>query len=428
MSGSGLIREVDAQSFLQRVERLWRECPRSAAGVPLGLVCQRSTFVVWDRETGRALTPVISWQDRRATEWCERHRAADELLRRRAGLLMSPHYVGPKLAAILGAEPALRDRMRAGDALFGNLDAWLAWQWSAGAAHRTDLTMAARTAMVDIAAGAWSDELLELYGVPAAALPEIVATDGPSLELKDGLRLAASIADQASSALTVLGPQHDAALVNLGTGGFVLRPIPDATERLAGYLTAPILCSQRHGDRVVLEGTINGAGPAVDAFDPGPTILPVDDPCPDGFAIPDMDGIGAPHWRPTLGLTLSAAAASLSNPADKRRVVVEGLLFRVFELLTDLGHGRLPDTVYLSGGLSRAPSVARGLAALLGGPVQVLDEPESTLLGAARLALGIEPFAAAAVERVPPSDAGAYLPGKFARWAAWLRRVLDAAD
>lgn len=428
MVGAGLIRQVDAQSFLEPVERLLHENIRTATGLPLGLVCQRSTFVVWDRETGHALTPVVSWQDRRAADWCERHRDADELLRRRAGLLLSPHYAGPKLAAMLGADPALRDRMRAGDALFGNLDAWLVWHWSGGAAHRTDLTMAARTAMVDIATGEWSHELLALYGVPVAALPDIVTTDGPPLQLENGLRLTASIADQASSALTVLEPGRDVALVNLGTGAFVLRPIDDATERVSGYLTAPILCSHRLGQRVVLEGTINGAGPAVDAFAPGPTALPEHDPCPDGFAIPDMDGIGAPHWRPRFGLTLSAAAERLPDPADQRRVVVEGLLFRVFEILTDVGHGRLPDTVCVSGGLARAPSVAAGLAALLGGPVHVLDEPESTLLGAARLALGLEPFASAAAERVAPSKAGAYLPGKYPRWAAWLRRVLGAVD
>jgi len=424
MTGGVLVREVGARTFMARIERLLHEYPDELHSLPLGLVCQRSTFLVWDPSTGRALTPVVSWQDRRAADWCERHGDADALLRRRAGLLMSPHYAGPKLAAMLSSNSALADRVRAGDARFGNLDAWLTWHWTGGAAHRTDLTMAARTAMVDIATGDWSDELLDLYDVPRAILPDIVATDAPPLELNNGMRLTASIADQAAGALTVLDPHTDAALINLGTGGFVLRPVADAGPRISGYLTAPILASRRHGNRFVLEGTINGAGPAVDSFGTGPTVMPAEDPCPEGFAIPDMDGIGAPHWRAEFGLTLSPAARSLAAPDERRRIVIEGLLFRIFEILRGVSPDRLPQTVYLSGGLASAPSIAPSLAALLGRPVEVLDEPESTLLGVARLSLDLEPFAAATARHVEPSAAGGYLPGKFPRWAAWVAGVL----
>lgn len=426
MRGDGLIREIDAAHFDACLEPLWKALPDNAADGPLGLVCQRSTFVIWDRTSGHALTPVVSWQDRRAADWCGRHSGADALLRARAGLLLSPHYAGPKLATMLAADSGLADRMHAGDALFGNLDAWLAWRWSGGAVHRTDLTMAARTAMVDIDTGAWSNELLDLFGVPRMALPEIVATDARPVDLTNGLNLTASIADQASGALVALDPTGDSILVNLGTGGFVLRSVPDAAIRVPGYLTAPILASQRHGDRYVLEGTINGAGPAVDAFGSGPTLVPKSDPCPGGFAIPDMDGIGAPHWRADFGLTLSPAAEALARAGDRRRVVVEGLLFRIAEILADIGQGSRAGNVYLSGGLARAPSIAPSLAVLLGRPVQVLDEPESTLLGVARLALGLEPFAAPETARVEPSEAGAYLPEKFERWKAWMRSVLDA--
>lgn len=322
------------------------------------------------------------------------------------------------------ADRGLADAVHAGDALFGNLDAWLAWKWTNGAVHRTDLTMAARTGMVDISTGEWADELLELYGVPRTVLPEIVTSDAAAVELRNGLRLSASIADQGSGALAVLDPDADAALVNLGTGGFVLRPVDDPRLRVRGYLTAPILASDRRRNRYVLEGTINGAGPAVDQFGEGPSHLPATDPCPDGFAIPDMAGIGAPHWRPEFDLTFSTAAANLTEPADRRRIVIEGLLFRIFEILSDVSRGCRPERIYLTGGLAREPDIARGLASLLGQPVDVFDEPEATLLGAARLALDIAPYAALDAERVEPSDSGAYLIAKFARWTEWVRSVL----
>ncbi|MFQ5635498.1 MAG: FGGY family carbohydrate kinase [Gammaproteobacteria bacterium] len=433
-TGEGLIREIDPPAVLRSIELLWNEYPDAPAGQPLGLVCQRSTFLIWDRESGRALTPLVSWQDRRAADWCTRHVDVDAVLRRRAGLLLSPHYAGPKLAAMLADDDALAARLNASDALFGNLDAWLTWVWTDGAVHRTDLTMAARTGMADIVTGDWSDELLDWYRVPRAALPEIVATDARPVELGNGLRLGIGIADQASGALASLGADGDAALVNLGTGGFVLRPVADADRRVPGYLTAPIFSSptqiprkpSTRGVRCVLEGTINGAGPAVAAFGAGPVELPNRDHCQDGFAIPDMTGIGSPHWRPEVGLTLSPAARRL-GAQERRRVVVEGLLFRVFEILRDLGGGQLPRNVRLSGGLANEPGIARGLASLLGRPVEVLDEPESGLLGAARLALGLEPQRTGSAGQVEPSDAGAYLSAKFPRWVEWMRGSLGGA-
>jgi len=426
LTGEGLVRQVDAATFLRQVERLWDEFEGELAGMPFGLVCQRSTFVVWDRQSGRPLTPVVSWQDRRAADWCEEHVFADELLRRRTGLLMSPHYAGPKLAAMMREDPELTAQLQSGDALFGTLDAWLTWVWTAGAIHRSDLTMAARTAMVDIVAGDWCDELLDLYGMTRSALPDIVATDAPPVDLRNGARLTASIADQASGALAVLDPRLDAALVNLGTGAFVLRPVGDASIRRDGYLTGPILSSETLGERSVLEGTINGAGPAVDRFGRESALLPTEDPAPEAFAIPDLAGIGAPHWRPEFDLTLSRAAKKLEVPLEQRRVVIEGLLFRVYEILRDVSDGRLPANVYVSGGLVRDPAVAQGLATLLDAPVHVFDEAESTLLGVARLAMGIRPFAAADAQCVAPAASGAYLRDKFGRWESWVRGVLAA--
>lgn len=428
LSGAGLVREIDATVYADRVERLLREYPRELHDVPLGLVCQRSTFLVWDRNTGHALTPVVSWQDRRAVDWCERHRDADEAVVQRTGLLLSPHYAGPKLAAMIGDDKRLAAALAAGDALFGNLDAWLTWRWTDGAAHRSDLTMAARTAMVDIARGDWCDELLDLYGVPRGALPDIVATDAPPLPLTNGMLLCASVADQAAGALAVLDLDRDSALVNLGTGGFVLHPVDDPTLRIPGYLTAPVLATRENPVKCVVEGTINGAGPAVDTFGRARTTWLADDPSPEGFAIPDMDGIGAPHWRPEFGLTLSGAAERLDTRADKRRVVIESLLFRVREILRDVGSGRVPERVYVSGGLARAPSVATGLASLLGRPVELLQQSESTLLGTGRLALGVSPFATPATQRIEPTPDAAYLREKFVRWTDWLHGVLAASE
>jgi len=424
LTGDGLIREGDPMAVLDAADGLLDGLDE----LPLGLVCQRSSFVIWDRHSGQALTPLVSWQDRRAAGWCLAHPEGEDPLIRRAGLLLSPHYVGPKLAAMQADDPELAARLRDGSAVFGNLDAWLAWHWTDGGVHRTDCTMAARTGLVDIASGDWSDELLDLFGVPRQALPEIVATVASPLALTNGLRLHASVADQASSALAVLDPDDDCALVNLGTGGFVLRPVSNASVRRRGLLTAPILRSGQLGNRYVLEGTINGAGPAVDRFGAGPSVLPAVDAWPDVFVIPDLSGIGAPHWRPEFSQPWSPAAEAVKVAADRRRLVIEGLLFRIKEILLGFagsaGYGQLPARILLSGGLASEPAVAPGLASLLGQAVELFDEPESTLLGAARLAAGRPVYARLNTTRIEPSDTGAYLAEKFPRWQAWVSGVL----
>lgn len=423
LRGRGLIREGDPGKFLDAANELLdvvadRLAGRQA-GIPLGLVCQRSTFTIWDRTSGETLVPMISWQDRRAADWCARHSSSGASVAARAGLLLSPHYVGSKVAAEQENDPTLSAALEKGQAMIGTLDAWLVWHWTHARIFQTDLTMAARTGLADIERAAWCSELLDLFNVPVNALPDIRSTSGHDICVRHGLRLMASIADQASGALAVLAPNENMALVNFGTGAFVLYPIADAGIRRPGYLTAPIDARDHRKARFVLEGTINGAGPALDHFASGPTELPPVDPCPDGFAIPDQTGLGSPYWRADLGLTLSDAATDL--PAeDQRRIVLEGLLFRVLEILVELSAAELPDRVVVSGGLVRDPSIGLGLAQLLGRAIERLDEPETTLLGAARLAAGLDPFAHPATSLIEATDAGAYLRGKYPRWQAWM--------
>ena len=426
LCGEGGRREGDAAAYLAAARTLIEELaalvPR---GTPLGLATQRSSFTLFERCTGRARAPLVSWQDRRAAAWCERHRALEHQVARRTGLLLSAHYVGPKLAAMQEESQALAAELRSGELLLGTLESFVLWHASAGGVHESDLTVAARTALVDLESGSWSPELLELFGVPREVLPHVVATAGREVPLDCGLTLAVSVSDQAAAALPVLDPASRAALVNLGTGAFVLVPVEGPGKRKAGYLTAPILAHASEC-RYVLEGSVNGAGAAVDRFGPGPTAIPERDPAPGAFAVPDLAGLGAPWWRPEIGLTLSPAAER-QDTAGRRRVVLEGLLFRLAFVLDDLAGEHPPERVLVAGGLARDPGVAPALAALLGRPVERVEVVEAGLVGAARLAAGLEPWAELQTTTIEPGASGAYLKGKRAAWRAWLEALLSGA-
>ena len=67
--------EMDPEALVDSVF----ECVANALGgldvsrvATAGLATQRSSVVCWDRRTGEPLSPVLSWQDRRAARWMER--------------------------------------------------------------------------------------------------------------------------------------------------------------------------------------------------------------------------------------------------------------------------------------------------------------------------------------------------------------------
>jgi len=319
----------------------------------------------------------------------------------------------------------LQSGLASGELLFGTLDSWLTWTLSGHRAHITDPSMAARTAMLALDTGDWSGQMLRAYGVPRACLPRVVASTGQAIPLAGGAILNASVADQSAGALTLL-EGDDSTLVNFGTGAFVLRAGVSGAQRVPGYLTAALLGNS--STRFALEGTINGAGPSLDACAPPPTELPETDICADGFALPDRAGVGSPHWRPGMGPLLSAATQELDGPR-RRLIMLEGLLFRVREILDDFGAADAAGRILLSGGLVRDPALARGLAALLDRPVEVLADAEAGLIGAARLAAGLPPYERRVNTRViVPAAAGAYLADKYPRWREWLGDALQPSS
>jgi glycerol kinase len=265
--------------------------------------------------------------------------------------------------------------------------------------------------------------VLDLFGVPEPCLPSINASCDRTVVLDGHRTVVATVADQAAATLAAIGERTDAVLINLGTGGFVMRPIGKTMTMVDGYLCGPLFATK---DRSLfaLEGTINGGGGVIDRFAAPPTDLPMSDIAPDAFALPDEAGIGAPHWRPDRSLTLSRAAERL-DPMGQRRTIAEGLVFRVREILDDLNAGQAPSTVCLSGGLGRDPFFAAALAALLGRSVELLEEGEQTLRGAAWLAAGRPSGSSPRLSRlVKPANEHRWLRDKYPRWKGWLDRVL----
>jgi glycerol kinase len=423
LTGRDPIREGDAPDFVDKaLTALNRLASNPRSALPLGISSQRSSFVLWDKHSGEPLGPYISWQDRRAADWCRRHPGLSDEISQRSGLVLSAHYVGPKLASLQADDADLRQRLRSGRVLWGTLESYFVWCCTAGRVHETDVTMAARTALFDPLAGEWSAELLEMFDVPREILPRVRPTACEPVTLNNGLDVTASMADQAAGALAVLR-DADSILVNLGTGGFILRHCERSTSRRSGYLLAPVMSTIDGGIRYAIEGTIGGAGSATDLAGGLPLELLAQDPTPDAFCIPDTAGLGSPHWRADIGITFSEGVRRLDEDARKR-VVLEGVLFRIAEILHDFSATAAPARIILSGGLGGERIVARGLAALLGRRVEMLEDREAAIIGVSRIAAGLEPYADPNTSVMEVGDTGTYLGSKYGRWREWLDSVL----
>ena len=130
----------------------------------VGIANQRETTIVWDRDSGEPVHPAIVWQDRRTAERC-RELPADAI-RSRTGLTPDPYFSATKLEWILRRRPTTEGLA------FGTVDTWLLWQLTGGGVHATDVSNASRTMLLDLTTLDWSEELLDLFGVPRAAAAE----------------------------------------------------------------------------------------------------------------------------------------------------------------------------------------------------------------------------------------------------------------
>lgn len=405
----GLTVEFEPDALFDAVDNVLD--PFSMMFRPFGMACQRSSFLVWEKETGRPVTPVISWQDRRALDWCEAHLDHVDKIVERTGLPLSPHYFGPKLASLLLENPFWREEMKAGKLLAGTIDAWLIWKWTEGNTFVTDASMAGRTLLADLETGGWSKAQLELFGIPREALPDVVDSVRSPVVVKNGLFLSATVGDQGACLLGG-GIRPGEFLVNMGTGVFVSRLV-EGLERRKGFLTGPVYVTTEQ-KLYALEGTINGGARTLAGLSDGGGRL---DPAKltSDFCLPDESGVGAPHWVADKGLTFSRENL---KPQEKQYLFREGLVYRIRENLEALGWEKGKQKIFLSGGLSSDPVLRQLTPLILEQPVILLQERETALLGAAG---SIRPVRSLELPVPGPVPS---LVEKYDAWKTWVQKTL----
>jgi glycerol kinase len=372
----------------------------------IGITNQRETTVVWDRATGKPVCNAIVWQDRRTSPSCDRlkSRGLAPMIRRKTGLVIDAYFSATKLQWVLNHVPGAKKRAQSGELAFGTIDSWLVWQLTNGRCHVTDASNASRTMLFNIHTGAWDDELLRLFGVPRAILPDVRSSSevyGETSLLGGAIPIAGIAGDQQAALFGQVCTRPGMVKNTYGTGCFMLmhtggKPIASKNNLLTTV-------AWRLGGRTeyALEGSIFIAGSVVQWLRDGLGIIKssreieaLAAQVPDNggvYLVPAFAGLGAPHWDAyarglIIGLTRGTTRAHIA------RAALEGIAYQTDDVLRvmEKDAGIKLKELRVDGGACANNLLMQFQADLLGVPVVRPRVAETTALGAAYLAgLGV---------------------------------------
>lgn len=398
--------EHDAEEILRVTIDAAREAIAQAKVTPnaIGITNQRETICAWERATGRPVHRAIVWQDRRTAARCAqlKKQKKEKLVSARTGLVLDPYFSATKVEWLLQHVKGLRQRAKNGDILFGTIDTWLIFKLTGGKTFATDYTNASRTMLFDIGKRVWDAELLKLFGVPRAALPDVRESSG-DFGVADAAHFGKEIpicgvAGDQQAALFGQGCWKPGQAKNTyGTGAFLLLNTGKKRATSKRGLLTTLACGPKGEPVYALEGSVFIAGAAMQWLRDGLGIIAraaESDPLARSVAdtggvyfVPAFVGLGAPHWEPNargtiVGLTRGSSRAHLV------RAALEAMAFSTKDVLDAmLADSKLKlSSLLVDGGAAANDWLMQFQADVLGVSVARPDLVETTALGAAGLA------------------------------------------
>ena len=376
--------------------------PRDVAAI--GITNQRETAIVWERATGKPIHPAVVWQDRRTAAQCAalEESGVGETVSSRTGLVLDPYFSATKIRWILDHVPGARARAERGELAFGTVDSWLIWHLTSGTRHVTDVTNASRTLLYNIVTGAWDAELLEIFGVPASLLPEVVWSSEPVGEVTTtlglgGATIAGIAGDQQAALFGQLCWAAGEAKNTYGTGCFLLQNIGTEFLRSRHRLITTMAASAQKRREYALEGSIFIGGAVVQwlrdnlkLIGSSAEVEELAASVPDAGGVvfvPAFVGLGAPHWDAHAAGMLIGLRRD-TKPGHIARAALEAIAFQVADVL-DAVHSETATplaALRVDGGAAVNDLLMQFQADVLGVPVVRPQVTETTALGAAYLA------------------------------------------
>ena len=403
--------EQDATAIWQSVREAIEECledalaavddPRPAA---IAITNQRESVMLWERQSGRPVGPIIGWQCRRTADFCSqlRARGLESFLVERTGL-GDPLFSASKMNWLLDHSADGRRRAESGELCLGTMDSWVLWNVTGGQVHACDVTNASRTQLFDIHRMDWGEDLLALFDVPRVALPEVRPSSsdfGSSValgRLPAGVPIVALIGDSHAALFGQAGFHPGAVKATYGTGSSLMTPTSAAALSKRGLSTTIAWALDRAHVTYALEGNISVAGAVVqwlgeflDLENPAEEVARLAERVESAgglYLVPAFVGLGAPYWNDAArglisGITRGSTAAHLA------RAAVEAIAYQVRDVfdVMQIEAGADLNVLLADGGASRNTMLMQFQADIIGRPLLQNASADVSALGAVYLA------------------------------------------
>lgn len=369
--------------------------------VTVGLSNQRETVGAWDRQNVRPLANAVVWQCARAAALCKFLDASEQTVRKKTGLTLSPYFSAPKIMWILKNIPEAASSMQKGTLCFGTVDAFLIHRLTGQ--FKTDYTNASRTGLLNIHTLSWDEDMLCLYGIDRAALPEIVCSDSFF-----GLTDFGGLFQKPIPLHSVMGDSHAALYANgcihsgmgkvtFGTGSSVMVNIGDIPIIASQGAVTSVAFGLRGKASYALEGNINYTGSVIKwlvddlgllqtSREAGALAASVDN---NGgvYLVPAFSGLGSPYWcndaRAVIcGMNRSTQKAHIVRAAEE---CIAYQIRDVVDAVNESSSIKLT-AIYGDGGPTKDAFLMQFVADILGIPVIISDMEELSAAGVAYMA------------------------------------------
>ena len=444
------------QSVVKGLHAVFSDTEYSVSQVAaIGITNQRETAVLWDSQTGQAVHNAIVWQCRRTTDVCEGLKAAghEALIKAKSGLVLDPYFSATKFKWLLDNVPNARSLLAEGRLLAGTIDTYLMWRLSNGKTHKTDVSNASRTSLMSLETLEWDEQLLDVFGVPRAVLPEICPSSGRFTVtegvpgLPDGVPVSGVAGDQQSALFGQACFERGDAKCTFGTGSFILMNAGNTPISSNSGLLSTVAWQLEGQDPVyALEGGAFVCGAAVQwlrdqlgIIDHAAEIEPLAESVDSAGGVefvPALAGLGAPYWAPDARGTLTGLTRG-SGRGEIARATLDAMALQNVDILIamEADIGQTMTALKVDGGASANNLLMQLQSDYLNRPITRPEVIETTVAGACFLAgLGEGVWssvkAIASVWRsdkkfsVVLSDAGR--EERLASWRAAIERTLHS--
>ncbi|WP_294327567.1 glycerol kinase GlpK [uncultured Chryseobacterium sp.] len=370
----------------------------------IGITNQRETTIVWDKETGEPIYNAIVWQDRRTSKYCDelKEQGHAEIIKEKTGLVLDAYFSATKLKWILDNVEGAREKAEAGKLCFGTVDTWLVWKLTRGKMFITDVSNASRTMLLNIHTLEWDQDLLNLFNIPKAILPEVkqsseIYGETATTLFSTKIPIAGIAGDQQAALFGQMCINPGMVKNTYGTGCFLLMNTGKEAVSSKNNLLTTVAWKINGEVNYALEGSVFVGGAAIQWLRDGLKLIHSSDEVNDLAAsvednggvyfVPALTGLGAPHWNQYARGTIVGITRGTTD-GHIARATLEGIAFQVYDIVKSMeaDSGRASLELRVDGGASASNLLMQIQSDLFGFKITRPKTLETTALGAAYLA------------------------------------------